>query len=72
MTTRPLITTDCHLTPPPELASIHAALVAGLENGTLRPVIGKELPLAEAPQAHRAVLEPGAYGKIVLTVEGNS
>lgn len=54
-------------TPAAELASIHAALVAGLENGTLRPVIGKELPLAEAPQAHRAVTAPGAFGKIVLT-----
>ena len=53
-------------TPPAELASIHAALVAGLENGTLRPVIAKEFPLAEAAQAHRAVMEPGALGKIVL------
>ncbi|HET6886950.1 MAG TPA: NADPH:quinone reductase, partial [Candidatus Udaeobacter sp.] len=53
-------------TPPAELASIHAALVAGLENGTLRPVIGKEFPLAEAAQAHRAVIEPGTLGKIVL------
>jgi NADPH2:quinone reductase len=53
-------------TPPAELASTHAALVAGLENGTLRPVIGKEFPLAEAAQAHRAVMEPGALGKIVL------
>jgi NADPH:quinone reductase len=53
-------------TAPEELASIHAALVAGLENGTLRPVIGKEFPLAEAAQAHRAVTEPGAIGKIVL------
>lgn len=49
-----------------ELASIHAALVAGLANGTLRPVIGQELPLREAPRAHTAVLEAGAYGKIVL------
>src|SRR5213080_5406594 len=56
-------------TPPAELASIHAALVAGLENGTLRPVIGKEFPLAEAAQAHRAVMEPGAFGKIVLGTE---
>jgi NADPH2:quinone reductase len=56
-------------TPPEELASIHAALVAGLENGTLRPVIGKEFPLAEAAQAHRAVMEPGALGKIVLGTE---
>jgi NADPH2:quinone reductase len=46
--------------------SIHAALVAGLENGTLRPVVGKEMSLAEAPRAHEAVLEPGAFGKIVL------
>src|SRR5713101_2281081 len=53
-------------TPPKEMASIHAALVAGLENGTLRPVIGKEFPLSEAAQAHRAVMEPGATGKIVL------
>jgi NADPH2:quinone reductase len=53
-------------TPPADLASIHAALVAGLENGTLCPVIGKEFPMAEAALAHRAVMEPGAMGKIVL------
>jgi NADPH2:quinone reductase len=53
-------------TPPEEMASIHAALVAGLENGTLRPVIGKEFPMADAAEAHRAVMEPGAVGKIVL------
>lgn len=53
-------------TPPAEMASIHAALVAGLEDGTLRPVIGKEFPLAEAAEAHRAVMESGALGKIVL------
>jgi NADPH2:quinone reductase len=49
-----------------DLASIHAGIVAGLENGSLRPVVGRELPLAEASQAHRAVMEPGAFGKIVL------
>jgi len=53
-------------TPPAQMASIHAALVAGLENGTLRPVIGKEFPLAEAAEAHRAVMGSGALGKIVL------
>jgi NADPH:quinone reductase len=53
-------------TSPQDLASIHAALVAGLENGTLRPVIGQEFPLTEAAKAHRAVIEPGAFGKIVL------
>ena len=49
-----------------EAATIHNALFAGLENGTLRPVIGKEMPLAEAPRAHREIMEDGAYGKIVL------
>jgi NADPH:quinone reductase-like Zn-dependent oxidoreductase len=46
-----------------ELSSIHAALIAGLENGTLHPVIGKEFRLAEAAQAHRAVMEPEAFGE---------
>jgi NADPH2:quinone reductase len=45
---------------------IHAGIIAGLENGTLRPVVGKELPLAEAVRAHKEVLERGAFGKIVL------
>jgi NADPH2:quinone reductase len=49
-----------------ERAEIHAGIIAGLENGTLRPVVGKELPLAEAVRAHKDVLEPGAFGKIVL------
>lgn len=56
-------------TPPPQMASIHAALVAGLENGTLHPVIGKEFPLAEAAEAHKAVMESGALGKIVLQTQ---
>ena len=51
---------------PQELHTIHAALYAGLENGTLRPVVGRELPLAEAAEAHRLILEPGASGKIVM------
>ncbi len=54
------------IAPEQDLISIHAALQAGLENGTLRPMIGQELPLAEAARAHEAVLEPGSYGKIVL------
>jgi NADPH:quinone reductase len=49
-----------------ELKSIHAALFAGLASGALRPVVGQELLLAEAPRAHEAVMEPGAFGKIVL------
>jgi NADPH:quinone reductase len=49
-----------------EVVSMHAALVGGLANGTLRPVIGQEFPLAEAAKAHHAVIESRAYGKIVL------
>lgn len=51
---------------PQEMASIHAAIVAGLENGTLRPVVGQEFPLDQAPAAHDAVMKPGAHGKVVL------
>jgi NADPH:quinone reductase len=51
---------------PAQLAGLHVALVEGLANGTLRPVIAMELPLAQAARAHEAVLEPGHHGKIVL------
>ncbi len=51
---------------PRELEGIHAAIRAGLEAGTLNPVVGRELPLADAARAHEAVLEAGAHGKIVL------
>jgi NADPH2:quinone reductase len=49
-----------------EFHEIHSGLAAGLGSGTLNPVIGRELPLADAAQAHAAVMEPGAFGKIVL------
>jgi NADPH:quinone reductase len=51
---------------PEEEADIHAGIFAGLENGTLRPIVGKELPLSEAARAHKEILEPGSAGKIVL------
>jgi NADPH:quinone reductase len=50
----------------PEVAEIHAALQKSLADGTLRPVVAVELPLASAPEAHRRIMEPGALGKIVL------
>lgn len=53
-------------TPPDEFRKIHEDLAAGLKRGELRPVIGKELPLREAAEAHRAVMRPPALGKIVL------
>ena len=53
-------------TTPEETFRIGAALSAGLENGTLTPVVGRELPLSDAVQAHEAVLAPGSLGKIAL------
>lgn len=53
-------------TPPDELRQIHVELVEGMRRGTLRPVVGKVFPLADAAEAHRAVMTPPAYGNIVL------
>jgi len=47
-------------------SEIHAHIVAGLENGSLDPVVRQEFPLAEADRAHEIVMEPGAHGNIVL------
>ena len=51
---------------PDELATAHAAIIAGLERCGYNPQVGQEVPLADAPKAHEAVMKPGAYGKIVL------
>jgi NADPH2:quinone reductase len=50
----------------PDMASINSYMMAGLANGTLTPVVGKEFPLADAAKAQDAVMAPGARGKIVL------
>lgn len=52
-----------------DLITIHAAIFEGLRNGTLKPVISEELPLAEAPKAHDHVMKSGKIGKIVLLPE---
>jgi NADPH2:quinone reductase len=51
---------------PEQYAQAHAAIGAGLRAGTLRPIVGRELPLAEAARAHHEIIEGSAYGKIVL------
>ncbi len=51
---------------PAQHVGIHAALVEGLRNGTLRPVIAQEIPLAQAGRGHEAVMEAGHHGKVVL------
>ncbi len=49
-----------------ETTQLHAAVGAGLANGTLTPIIAQEIPLADAPRAHEAVMASGARGKIIL------
>lgn len=43
-------------------------LIAGLSDGSLAPTVGIEMPLAEAAAAYARVMQPGAHGKLVLTV----
>jgi NADPH2:quinone reductase len=52
-----------------EFAQAYAYINKGIREGFLRPVIGKELSLQEAPVAHHLVRESRAYGKIVLIPE---
>jgi len=53
-------------TPLEDMQQIHAELYKGLENGSLNPVICREMALADAAASHHAVMESGAYGKIIL------
>lgn len=47
-------------------AAIHEALYTSLEQGTLRPVVAQEIPLAEAARAHREIEQSGTMGRICL------
>jgi len=49
-----------------DLAAAHTAIGTGLRDGSLRPVVSRELPLAEAARAHRHLMERPALGKLVL------
>ena len=51
---------------PEEVAAAREAVDAGLRSGVLKPVVGRELPLAEAPRAHRLLMERPALGRLVL------
>ncbi|HUR98820.1 MAG TPA: NADPH:quinone reductase, partial [Pyrinomonadaceae bacterium] len=52
--------------PAEAMSEIHEAIFEGLSEGYLKPVIGEAIPLAEAPRAHRQVIESKAFGKIIL------
>ncbi|MEU3274018.1 NAD(P)H-quinone oxidoreductase [Saccharomonospora sp. NPDC006951] len=48
------------------VADVRERLWPLVERGTVQPVIGQVLPLAEAADAHRALEEGGVFGKILL------
>ena len=55
---------------PKELSEAHAAIQAGIETGWLRPIVGKEFALEDAPKAHTDIITgSGALGKTVLIVD---
>jgi len=54
------------LATPEEVAEVDAAVAAGLREGWLRPVVGREMALADAPRAHRHIIERPALGRLVL------
>ncbi len=54
---------------PEELQATYRSIYAGLENSSLRPVVGTKLSLDDAAEAHRKVMEPGARGNIVLSID---
>ena len=50
-----------------EWREMHAFLEAGAVSGWVRPHVGKEYPLEDAPTAHNDVVNnSGAMGKLVL------
>ncbi|HVP63552.1 MAG TPA: NADPH:quinone reductase [candidate division Zixibacteria bacterium] len=51
---------------PQDQAEIHAGLARLMTEGRIKPVIGTELPLGKAREAHEQVMKPGSYGKIIL------
>lgn len=52
-----------------DLNEIHDAIYRGLDEGFLRPFIGRRFSLAEAALAHHEIIESKARGKIVLIVD---
>jgi len=49
-----------------EMARTYRAIGLALEDGSLVPIVSREMPLAKAPEAHRLVMQSGNCGKIVL------
>jgi NADPH:quinone reductase-like Zn-dependent oxidoreductase len=67
-----VLATSLRARPPHEKAAIVAAVRAQvwplLDEGRVRPVVDRVLPLADAPEAHRVVEAGQHVGKVVLRV----
>uniref|UniRef100_R4G446 Putative zinc-binding oxidoreductase n=1 Tax=Rhodnius prolixus TaxID=13249 RepID=R4G446_RHOPR len=44
------------------------AIIDGIEEGWLRPVIAQEYKLSQAPEAHKRIMSEGARGKLVFNL----
>jgi NADPH2:quinone reductase len=51
-----------------ELVKIHQTLYEGAEQGFIKPIIATCFALKDTGLAHKAVMEPGATGNIVVTI----
>ncbi|MEV4596025.1 NAD(P)H-quinone oxidoreductase [Amycolatopsis sp. NPDC049253] len=51
------------------VASVREGLWPLVENGSVKPIIGQVVPMAEAASAHRMLEEGSVFGKILLTAK---
>lgn len=49
-----------------EREKVHRGIAEGIAGGIVQPVVSAEMPLEDAPKAHRDVIESSTNGKIVL------
>jgi putative PIG3 family NAD(P)H quinone oxidoreductase len=52
------------------VADVRERLWPLVEEGSVQPVVGQVIPLAEAANGHRALEESGVFGKVLLTAGG--
>jgi NADPH:quinone reductase-like Zn-dependent oxidoreductase len=68
-----IMSTSLRARPVEQKASIVAAVTANVwplvDAGVIRPVIYRELPMAQADEAHRMMTASDHFGKIVLRAE---
>lgn len=59
---------NMYFLPPEEFGTAWATLLPLLEDGTLKPLVGRTFPLEEAAEAQRYLIEERPMGKVVLTM----